>query len=227
VTDILTRLAAPFPPDRVSWRVGPTTQDKSKGQALAYIDARDVMERLDNVLGADGWQCEYVPMPNGTTCCRIGVNFAGHWVWKANGAGATDVEGEKGAYSDAMKRSAVLWGIGRYLYDLDCPWVELDDKKRIKPHEHGKLKAILGNVRQLSAAPTPPPLPKKDAREVYKALNAALLETDSVAAVDAFGPVNKDAINSLPPDWRATLKQDKDDRRAFFAAREQLKEAAE
>ena len=49
--DIFQRLSAPFPPDRVSWRIGSTTKDKTRGMALAYIDARDVMERLDNVVG--------------------------------------------------------------------------------------------------------------------------------------------------------------------------------
>ena len=34
----LEALAAPFPPDRISWRVGSTTQDKSKGMALAFIN---------------------------------------------------------------------------------------------------------------------------------------------------------------------------------------------
>jgi hypothetical protein len=54
VTDLNTmfeRLAEPFPADAVSWRVGSTTQDKSKGMALAYLDARDVMDRLDLVCG--------------------------------------------------------------------------------------------------------------------------------------------------------------------------------
>ena len=55
--DIMTALAAPFPADAISWRVGSTTGDKSKGMALAYIDARDVQARLDDVMGAD-WQCE-------------------------------------------------------------------------------------------------------------------------------------------------------------------------
>jgi hypothetical protein len=45
------------------------------------------------------------------------------WVRKSDGAGETQVEGEKGAISDALKRAAVKWGIGRYLYDLDSPWV--------------------------------------------------------------------------------------------------------
>jgi hypothetical protein len=48
-TPDIRALFAPFPPGRVSWRVGSTTQDKKRGMALAYIDARDVMDRLDAV----------------------------------------------------------------------------------------------------------------------------------------------------------------------------------
>ena len=40
MSDILAKLAAPFPPERISWRVGPTNKEKTKGIALAYIDAR-------------------------------------------------------------------------------------------------------------------------------------------------------------------------------------------
>ena len=41
---------------------------------------------------------------------------------KSDGAGDTDIEGEKGAISDALKRSAVLLGIGAYLYNDACEW---------------------------------------------------------------------------------------------------------
>lgn len=119
---IFRQLAGPFPPQRISWRVGSTSGDKSRGLALAYIDARDVMERLDAVCTPGGWQVRY-PFPG---CCEIGIKLPDGWVWKANGAGQTDVEGEKGQYSDAFKRAAVLWGIGRYLYDLPSPWVEIE-----------------------------------------------------------------------------------------------------
>jgi hypothetical protein len=122
------KLRAPFPPERVSWRVGSTTADKKKGMALAYIDARDVMQRLDDVCGPGGWQNTY-PHANGKTVCAIGIKVGEDWIWKSNGAGDSDVEAEKGALSDAFKRAAVLWGIGQYLYDLDSPWVTLDTKK--------------------------------------------------------------------------------------------------
>lgn len=166
----LADLKKPFPPDRLSWRVGAMTQDKTKGMALAYIDARDVMGRLDEVAGAD-WQCEYVPMPNGTCCCRIGLKIGGEWVWRSNGAlNISDSEkpdakemAEKGSYSDAFKRAAVLWGVGQYLYDLDSPWVALDDKKRIVPSEYPKLRALLGGAVMPTTAQTAP-APKSQAQ---------------------------------------------------------------
>lgn len=115
-------LFAEFPHEALSWRAQSVTKDGTKAMALAYIDARDVMDRLDSVCGADGWQCDY-PHAAGKTVCRIGIKIGDEWIWKANGAGDTDIESEKGALSDAFKRAAVLWGIGRYLYDLEAPWV--------------------------------------------------------------------------------------------------------
>jgi hypothetical protein len=158
--DMFSMLAAPFPPERVSWRVGSTTADKKKGMALAYIDARDVMDRLDVVCGPGGWQCRY-PHANGKTVCEIGIYVTlpgdgAEWIWKADGAGDTDVEAEKGALSDAFKRAAVRWGIGRYLYDLASPWVELEPMGRsfkIKDSEIPKLRKVLGGTLSPESKP--------------------------------------------------------------------------
>jgi hypothetical protein len=119
--NLFDQLAAPFDPSVISWRAQSLTQDKSKAMALAYIDARDVMRRLDEVCGPANWQCRY-PHATTKTICEIGIKHDGEWIWKANGAGDTDIEAEKGAISDAFKRSAVLWGIGRYLYDMPSVW---------------------------------------------------------------------------------------------------------
>lgn len=152
MTIYLAKLKEPFEPDRISWRVGSTTKDKSKGMALAYIDARDVMQRLDDVCSPENWQCDY-PHASTKTVCRIGIKIGDEWVWKANGAGDTDIESEKGALSDAFKRAAVLWGIGQYLYDLESPWVTLDTKtgndgkvyvNGIAKHEFTRLHKLVG-----------------------------------------------------------------------------------
>lgn len=121
------KLECPFPAKSISWRVGQKTKDGSKAKLLAYIDARDVMERLDKACGFDNWQCRYTLASEGLLICEIGIRIdVVEWLWRANGAGDTQVEAEKGKASDAFKRAAVLWGIGRYLYGLDTPWVELN-----------------------------------------------------------------------------------------------------
>jgi len=123
--DMLERLKQPFNPKVIHWRVGATNPDKSKGIALAYVNARDVMKRLDEVCGLD-WQDRY-PFEG---CCDIGLKIGDEWLWRSNGAGETQIEGEKGRYSDAFKRAAVMWGIGRYLYYLPNSWVALKPQGR-------------------------------------------------------------------------------------------------
>jgi hypothetical protein len=120
------KLECPLPPSAISWRIGQKTQDKKKAKLLAYIDARDVMERLDKAAGFANWQCRYSLSDAGLLICDIGLRVDGEWLWRANGAGDTQVEAEKGKCSDAFKRAAVVWGIGRYLYGLPSPWVEID-----------------------------------------------------------------------------------------------------
>lgn len=129
--DIFEQLKRPFPASRVHWRVG--RKSNQRAMVLAYIDARDVMQRLDDVMGPGEWQAEYLPPTNGIVICRMGLNINGEWIWKANGAGETQVEGEKGSCSDAFKRAAVLWGIGRYLYSLPNEWVDLDQRGNFTP----------------------------------------------------------------------------------------------
>jgi hypothetical protein len=125
--EIKGQLSKPFPVDKIHWRVGATTGDKTKGIALAYIDARDVQDRLQEVCGAN-WQDRY-PLASGSLLiCEIGLKIEGEWIWRANGAGDTQVEADKGKASDAFKRAAVLWGIGRYLYSLPNEWVPIKKK---------------------------------------------------------------------------------------------------
>lgn len=134
--DLFDALSAPFPPESIEWRVGPTNAKSKfrkegepvKGQPLCYIDARTVMDRLDSICGPDGWQCNYTAGATGSIVCNLGIRIGGEWIWKADGAGATDMEGEKGMLSDALKRAAVRWGIGRYLYDIKAPWVPLESR---------------------------------------------------------------------------------------------------
>lgn len=205
-------LAAPFDPDEVSWRIGSMKKDKTAGMALAYIDARVVMDRLDTVCGPDGWQCRYSHTATKTVCdiaIRIErerrtplagpggsalVETLGHeWLWKADGAGDSDIEAEKGALSDAFKRAAVRWGIGRYLYELPSPWVEVDEWKRIKPNEYKKLEQILRQHTRAILDPAPKaPGTTKPGEFAGEALTDGLTtETRSVGSIAAAANAKK------------------------------------
>lgn len=118
----IEKLSAPFAPDAIHWRAQTLTQDKSKALALAYLDARDVMDRLDEAIGPENWTDTYEETPRGRLICRLSLRIDNEWIMKSDGAGDTDVEGEKGAISDSLKRAAVKWGVGRYLYDLGNVW---------------------------------------------------------------------------------------------------------
>lgn len=176
------KLKEPFPHDYISWRVGATNVrkdgslawgDSPMGIPLAYIDARDVMERLDAVCGAENWQNSH-PVANGKTSCRIEIKVGKEWVGKENGCGDSQVEAEKGAFSDSFKRSAVQWGIGRYLYDVPNIWVELKRKGRsweIADKNGKKLidalkKAEKGIRVQDEPEPTPEPLTDEEQQDL-------------------------------------------------------------
>lgn len=131
------KLKQPFKSEQVRWRVGKITKDKKKGMALAYVDARDVQDRLDEAVGVDNWSTRY-EYHDKTCLCYLTING----VTKADGSGDTAVEAEKGAISKAFVRAASAWGIGRYFYNAKNIWVELDEYKKIKKSEESKLNKI-------------------------------------------------------------------------------------
>jgi len=120
MNEVEMALKRPFPVNKIKWRPG------GGGKDLCYIDARDVMDRLDQVFGMFGWQTNYEFM-GGRMICNLSVRFdadyesgKSEWITKSDGSDDTNIEGEKGGISGALKRSAVLLGIGRYLYNSNA-----------------------------------------------------------------------------------------------------------
>lgn len=131
----LSKLTEPFPETDIEWRIG-QSGTKTGGvwaNALAYIQARAIMDRLDSVCGPENWKVDYhqVPAAEGVTpgvMCRIYIKIAGEWIYKEDGAEQTDFESFKGGISSALKRAGVVWGIGRYLYNLESAFVDTYEK---------------------------------------------------------------------------------------------------
>lgn len=164
MTDIFDKLAAPFRPDAIHWRAQSMNQAGDSAMALAYIDARDVMARLDETVGPANWQDCYEETPKGRIICTLRLRIDGEWIAKSDGAGSTDVEGDKGALSDALKRCAVKWGIGRYLYDMPTPWVDCESYERNgKKHWKKWSPAGLRQLEQIGGKAIPPRTSDDDA----------------------------------------------------------------
>ncbi len=175
--DIQRALTAPFPLRQLSWRVGDKNEACTRGRVVPYLNARDVEDRLDEALGFGNWKNEQKAVGGGIVCA-LSLRLNGEWVSREDGAPATrsssgrgNVEdmAVKGAFSDALKRAAVLWGIGRYLYAFRAPWVDLDPRgvplafnaldyfseDLLTPEDQAELAKYRQDVSEATPAPAP------------------------------------------------------------------------
>ncbi len=136
LTDLFGKLAEPFPVASVKWKAQAVSQDKTRALAVAYVDARDIQARLDGAIGAQYWTDEYEVLTDEQRKDKDGKLYRQVEVQCAltvSGVTKHDVgDGRdlKAAYSDALKRAAVKFGIGRYLYSLPKEWCDYDDRSR-------------------------------------------------------------------------------------------------
>lgn len=143
----LKKLSQPM--KNVRWRVQ-SFKDTTKGLkaiCVAYVDARDVQERLDEVCGVANWQDRYKEV-KGNLFCEIGILINGEWVWKSDVGTESNIEKEKGEASDSFKRAAVMWGIGRELYKLKplvIPALNNRGKKYPAYQHNGEWKPVYDN----------------------------------------------------------------------------------
>src|SRR3954447_2802017 len=132
IKTITQALSAPFDLKEVKFK--PQVVQGNRALALAYVDARAIQDRLDDVLGVEGWQDEYEVLPDSSVLCRLRLKIGGEWVTKMDVGGPSEQpdggDRMKAAFSDALKRAAVKFGVGRYLYRLPSQWVDYDPAKR-------------------------------------------------------------------------------------------------
>jgi hypothetical protein len=134
LAEALPLLRAPFTPAAVKWKVNTAPKDGKKGTAVAFVDARLVAERLNDVVGG-AWMSSMRPGPEVpkvgagaySVVCSLTVMGTTHED-VGYGTHPKDVEvALKAAYSDALKRAAVQFGIGAPLYSLPKAWLDPQD----------------------------------------------------------------------------------------------------
>lgn len=171
----LAKLAEPFPAQDIEWRVSRASIG-SKGincRVLAYITARAIQQRLDDVIGPEFWRFEppEILTINGKSAfsCGLSIKLDDEWITKYDVAEPTAIEPAKGGWSSAAKRAGAVWGIGRYLYHLEEKWAEVSENDPgAKGWNWARLSEKQGGATYYWKTPSLPAwaLPKADEGEV-------------------------------------------------------------
>lgn len=121
-------LARPFSDAAIKYRVGAISKDKTKAQALPYVDPRAYEDRL-NELVPGAWSVAFEPWGSDRIICRLTI----HGITRSStgdGAGSPDQVAGTAAEAQAFKRAASKFGLGRHLYDMPAPWMAYDAERR-------------------------------------------------------------------------------------------------
>lgn len=198
-------LSAPFDEKTIGVKVQSFSKDKTKAMLICYLQHTDVYARLEQVDPA--WSVIVTDEKQMGEWFVVRVRMTIKGVSRENtGEGDTP----KSAVSDAFKRAAMLFGVGRYLYDSEQVWVAYDDQRdRFRVWEYADYRKAL----RPSQAPLPvakagtagPITPKADApatgpktigqlsTEIMKVGQAMGLGTEQIAewAYDIFKKPSK------------------------------------
>ena len=136
-TQILEALQEPFPSNEVEFKPGATNREKTKALALAYVDSRPYIQRLNLI--CPEWQDEYQVslLPDRVVVlCRLtlaGVTRTGDGeclLTSGEEGERTEANAVTTASAQAFKRACVKFGLGAYLYALPQVWCEYDHARR-------------------------------------------------------------------------------------------------
>jgi hypothetical protein len=157
IEKIRTQLLDPFDPAEIKWRVTATSSQQGRngpvkrGQLVAYADQRAYTDRLNEIFGEWGWTRTYNVQvaqnfertfnkgANGqkqsVICAKVVVvsTVLVNGLGSHTGVGeewADDENSATRAEAQAFKRACACFGLGRYLYDLDKVWEDLDQYNR-------------------------------------------------------------------------------------------------
>ena len=178
--EIRQALAAPFAEGVVRFKA--QTVAGTRALAVAFIDARAVMDRLDEVLGISGWQDDYTVLPSGAVICRLMLRIGNEWITKSDAGGESDQKDAgdrvKSAFSEALKRAAVKFGIGRFIYRIRPQWVAYDPQKKTlaeQPRLPAEFTAPYSDEPDEPDEPEPQPVPSGELSSQQKEHLAKLM----------------------------------------------------
>lgn len=184
---ILKKLSEPFPADKVGVMPGRLSGDRRFAFLVLYLQHTDVYARIESVDPAWSAEITGAHVLGDRVYVRAKVTILG--VSRENFGEGTDY---KAAASDAIKRAAMLFGVGRYLRDSEeacVEYVESRDKYRAwtKDDYDGALRR--GQPQVPNGADEPPRIaaggPKRTKAELERAI-FALAEELQVSRPELF-----------------------------------------
>lgn len=107
------------------WRVQSFSKIKPQATCVSYIDSRDVQDLLDSCCT---WSDRYYEA-GGLLFCEITIYADGKEYKRSDTGSESQTEAQKGHSSDAFKRAAVKFGVGRFLYSLGMQYLNANEKK--------------------------------------------------------------------------------------------------
>ena len=140
----LTLLAEPFPSEDVEWRILAAGLGRKAiwAKAVAFITARAIQQRLDDVCGVN-WRIEEpkILVVNGQSAFAVGISIRidNEWRTRWDVGDATSIEPAKGGFSSALKRAGCAWSIGRLINtQISVPQLLFLYRLPAARHESGK-----------------------------------------------------------------------------------------
>lgn len=123
-------LARPFEAKYIGVRPG-AVSDTGQAILLWYVDARAIMDRLDQVVGPENWNYSWHSVPTVEGRVAVHGQLRVYDVTKEDvGEAQNEDEPFKSAVSDAFKRCGVHFGLARYLYSMPQTWWPYDKSRR-------------------------------------------------------------------------------------------------
>lgn len=131
--EIFKLLQAPFQDDEIEWRPQSAIQRQEGHQLLVlpYVQGQTIQKRLDDILGVY-WKDDYESITvKGKEAIRgyLSIKVGDEWITRTDAAELSDIESVKGGHTNAFKRAAVKFGIGRFLHNVEPKWVRLSPKR--------------------------------------------------------------------------------------------------
>lgn len=137
---LLEAFAEPFSVMDVEWKPGALNKEKTKALALAYVDSRAYIQRL-NSLTDGNWSDDYqvILLPDRVAViCRLTIfnttrTGDGECLLtnvNGNDEGYVEANAVTTASAQAFKRACVKFGLGAYLYNLPQKWCDYDARTR-------------------------------------------------------------------------------------------------